>query len=64
MDTLEFNYYGDRIDDLMLYDYKENSAWTAPLNIKNLRINIKDAHPNIYMKSPHHIGYLEVTGTY
>ena len=64
LSKLSFNYYGDRISDLILTDHKKESEWNSPLTIKDLSVRIKDANPYIHFNSSHNIESLNIFGGY
>ena len=61
---LSLNYEGDKIPDLMLYDYKGDSTWNSPLKVTLLDIKVADSYPNILFQNAHEITELTVSGTY
>jgi hypothetical protein len=64
LSKLSFNYTGDRIPDLLLYDYKDESTWQTPLIIDQLKFTISDAYLNVYFENQHQVNSLIVSGTY
>jgi hypothetical protein len=62
--SLDFKFFGDKIEDLILYDYKDNSTWDMPLVVDYWNITIKDAHPNIFFKNQHLVKKFDIFGTY
>ena len=61
---LAFTYDGDTIQDLMLYDYKDNSRWTTPMIITTLTFTISNAYPNIFFQNSHQVSSLTVSGLF
>jgi hypothetical protein len=61
---ISFKFQGDRIDNLMLYDFKDDSNWVTPLIVTELQFKISDAYPNILMKNSHQVSTLTVSGSY
>ncbi|CAI2372474.1 unnamed protein product [Moneuplotes crassus] len=51
-------------ENILLYDYKDNSIWSSPLVINDLSIAIDDSNPNIFFKNEHEITNMRVTGAY
>ena len=61
---LSFNFEGDKIPDLILYDYKGGSTWTSPMKIGLLDIKVSDSYPNILFRNAHEITELSISGSY
>ena len=61
---LTFKFDGDTIEDLQIYDYKDNSKWTTPMIITNLVFTISNAYPNVMFQNPHQVSSLTVSGSY
>ena len=61
---LKFNSEGDRIQDLVFYDYKDGSTWNTPLIIGELEFIIDDSFPNIIFDNEHEVTTLTVSGSY
>ena len=61
---LTFTFDGDTIEDLQIYDYKDNSKWTTPMIITNLVFTISNAYPNVMFQNPHQVSSLTVSGSF
>ena len=61
---LSFKYNGDGIPDLMLYDYKDDTNWSTPMNIGELAIAVSDSYPNVLLQNAHQVDTLTVSGNF
>lgn len=62
--TLTFTYNGDTRNNVLLFDYKDDSTWTTPMKMSTLTISVTDAYPNVFFKHAHEVTTLSVTGTF
>ena len=61
---LSFTFDGDSIENLLIYDYKDNSKWVNPMIITALTITISNAYPNIYFQNAHQVSSLTISGLF
>ena len=61
---LTFTFDGDTIEDLQIYDYKDDSKWKTPMIITNLVFTVSNAYPNVMFQNPHQVSSLTVSGSY
>jgi hypothetical protein len=61
---LSFKLEGDKISDLIIYDYKDDSTWSNPMLIDELNFNIVESYPNVFFKNQHQVAHLKVQGSY
>jgi hypothetical protein len=61
---LSFKLEGDKIPDLMIYDYKDDSTWNNPMLIDELNFDIIESYPNVLFKNQHQVANLNVQGSY
>ena len=64
LNKLSLTFNGDSIVDLLVYDSKDGSTWTTPMDITTLEIVVSDSYPNIIFENAHTVGTLTVSGTY
>ncbi|CAI2361318.1 unnamed protein product [Moneuplotes crassus] len=64
LSSLNFDFVGDKYQDILLFDSKDGSSWGTPLSINTMRVVIDDSAPHIFFNNQHQVDNLIISGDF